>query len=226
MVVGVSRKCSSFGSRVSGGPRSLSFTSPPPTTCPQSSLEGPSPEESPPLHLEKLHAFSTYGGSETRHTSLGASPWSGCGYRGVGIWHVLPCWLPSLTSQYPVPEGGQPLMLFNMPPCLHWGPGHVDPHSLPGSGNGIQSGSWAAKFLQWLLPDPLLAWRYLTSAMSTLPRKCRFPNQGTPSALAHMVGALVISFVGKPHYRSLGPPPWWSWIPPSGWLEFSPWLLP
>ena len=36
--------------------------------------------------------------------------------------------------------------------------------------------------------NPLLAWWYPTSAVSILPRKCRFPDQGPPSALAHMCG--------------------------------------
>ena len=31
------------------------------------------------------------------------------------VWHVSPCWLPGLTFQYPVPEGGWPLMLIGVP---------------------------------------------------------------------------------------------------------------
>ena len=40
---------------------------------------------SPPLGLEKLCASLAYGSSETKHASLGAF-WSGCDYRGTGIW--------------------------------------------------------------------------------------------------------------------------------------------
>ena len=45
-------------------------------------------------------------------------------------------------------------------------------------------------------PNPLLAWQYPTSIACILPRKHRFPYQGPPSTLAHMVGGPVTSLAG------------------------------
>ena len=128
----------------------LSSTSPPPLACSWISLKGSSPEDISSSSSRQVTCFFGLWGLETGHASLGASPLEWLWLWGTGIWHVSPCWLPSLTSQYPFPEGGQPLMLFDGPPWLYWGPGCGGPHSLPRSGNGIQSGGWSTKYSQQL----------------------------------------------------------------------------
>ena len=101
----------------------------------------------PPLHLGKLYVLSAYGGLETGHTSLRASSWSSCGYRGTSIWHVLPCWLPRLTSQYPVPVGGvasNALQCASLASLRAWTCGSL---CLTWVQWWIWSGSWATKYL-------------------------------------------------------------------------------
>ena len=52
------------------------------------------------------------------------------------------------------------------------------------------------RIVQQLPVDLLPAWQHPTSAMSALPKKHRFPSQGLPSVLVHMVwGPLLLIYL-------------------------------
>ena len=221
LVVGASRKCSSPGPKVVVGPRLLSSTSPPPFACLWGSLKGSSLEDISSSWSRKVTClFGPWRLRDWECLCFGASPWSTCSHKGpqhLAGFALLAAWLNlsiSCSRRWAVSNALQCASLASL---RAWLCGSLFLTKVRQQDSACQ---WAAKCLWWLPSDLLPAWWYPTSATSAHPRKCRFPGQGPPSALAHMVGALVTSFVGTSHYRSLGPPPRRSRIPPSGWPVF------